>query len=74
MAANPLIAAREDTTDWSTGISLVSSVTDADGVTTDYTHHSCGAPTSITISTGATTSIDVDAAGPPIRIVEPEPI
>ncbi|MEU4813212.1 DUF6531 domain-containing protein [Nocardia fluminea] len=28
MAANPLIAAREDTTDWSTGISLVSSVTD----------------------------------------------
>ncbi|WP_328712356.1 DUF6531 domain-containing protein [Nocardia salmonicida] len=28
MAANPLIAAKEDTTDWSTGISLVSSVTD----------------------------------------------
>ncbi|WP_278264282.1 RHS repeat-associated core domain-containing protein [Nocardia sp. AG03] len=28
MAANPLIATKEDTTDWSTGISLVSSVTD----------------------------------------------
>ncbi|WP_051027029.1 RHS repeat-associated core domain-containing protein [Nocardia higoensis] len=28
MASNPLIAAPEDTTDWSTGISLVSSVTD----------------------------------------------
>ncbi|WP_446224171.1 RHS repeat-associated core domain-containing protein [Nocardia sp. IBHARD005] len=28
MAANPLIAAKEDTTEWSTGISLVSSVTD----------------------------------------------
>ncbi|MFD4457783.1 RHS repeat-associated core domain-containing protein [Nocardia sp. NPDC058480] len=51
----------------------LTSVTDADSVTTTYTHHPCGALASITTSAGATTSFDVDLAGLPIRITEPGP-
>lgn len=44
---------------------------DSAAVRTDYTYHLCGAVATITEPNGATTHIEVDAAGLPTRITDP---